>query len=184
VEQKQSVTLPSYWMVRVMRLEVTLNKGSVSLDVTVLPATAKPVLVVDGKHASSLVVDGLASGDQHKVIISAPGFVEQSIVFLGAPQEKKHLDVTLVKEQHHVAGHTTTSTNAAAPVGNGKLNVATNSGWCNVAVDGANKGATPVAGLELSAGPHKVTCTSPDGKSQTATVTVPTDGTARYRFTL
>ena len=89
-----------------------------------------------------------------------------------------------MKEQHRTGHPATTSNNTSAPVGNGKLNVATNSGWCNVAVDGANKGATPVAGLELAAGPHKVTCTSPDGKSQTATVSVPTDGTARYRFTL
>ncbi|MDB4993448.1 MAG: Serine/threonine protein kinase PrkC, regulator of stationary phase, partial [Myxococcaceae bacterium] len=146
--EKQVVTMPDDTRGKVTSVDVTLKKGSVSLDVAVLPATAKPVLVVDGKHATGLVVDGLASGDQHKVIVSAPGFVEQSIVFLGAPQEKKHLDVTLVKEQHRT-GHATTSNNTSAPVGNGKLNVATNSGWCNVAVDGANKGATPVAGLEL-----------------------------------
>jgi serine/threonine-protein kinase len=183
--EKQSVTLPDAvdpQHDKPLSLDVALKRGSVSLDVTVVPATAKASLVVDGKHAAGLVVDGLASGDQHKVIVSAPGFAEQSIVFLGAPQEKKHLDVTLQKERH--TAHVGSNPTPPSVTGNGKLNVATSSGWCNVAVDGANKGATPVAGLELAAGPHKVTCTPPDGKSQTATVTVPTDGTARYRFTL
>ena len=40
------------------------------------------------------------------------------------------------------------------------------------------------AGLELSAGPHKVTCTTADGKAQNAVVTVPADGVARYKFSL
>jgi hypothetical protein len=49
---------------------------------------------------------------------------------------------------------------------------------------GPARGATPVAGVELPAGPHKISCTTPDGKVQQATVTVPADGTARYKFTL
>jgi serine/threonine-protein kinase len=73
---------------------------------------------------------------------------------------------------------------APQPAGNGKLNVGASGGWCNVTVDGGGRGATPVAGLELSAGPHRVTCTTADGKTQSATVTVPADGTARYKFTL
>ena len=57
-------------------------------------------------------------------------------------------------------------------------------GWCNVTVDGVARGATPIAGLDLGAGPHRVACTAPDGKAQTATVTVAADGTTRYRFTI
>jgi hypothetical protein len=53
-----------------------------------------------------------------------------------------------------------------------------------VNVDGVARGATPVAGLELSAGAHKVTCTTADGKTQQATVVVPVDGTARHKFAL
>ena len=76
------------------------------------------------------------------------------------------------------------TTPAPQPAGNGKLNVGASGGWCNVTVDGAARGATPVAGLELSAGSHRVTCTTADGKAQSATVNVPVDGTARYKFTL
>jgi len=73
---------------------------------------------------------------------------------------------------------------APQPAGNGKLNVGASGGWCNVTVDGTPRGATPVAGLELPAGPHKVTCTTPDGKVRDATVTVSVGDTARYKFTL
>jgi hypothetical protein len=51
-------------------------------------------------------------------------------------------------------------------------------------VDGTPRGATPVAGLELPAGAHKVTCTTADGKTLQATVNVPVDGTARHKFSL
>ena len=68
----------------------------------------------------------------------------------------------------------------AAAAGNGKLNVGATGGWCNVTVDGVARGATPVAGIDLSAGPHKVTCAPADGKPQTASVVVTPDRTTRY----
>ncbi len=73
----------------------------------------------------------------------------------------------------------------AAPVEkrNGKLNVDRAGSWCNISVDGQGRGATPIAGLELTAGSHKVTCIGGDGKTETTTVNVPADGTARYKFT-
>ena len=77
-----------------------------------------------------------------------------------------------------------TPTPPAQQIGNGKLNVGASGGWCNVTVDGVARGATPVAGIDLSAGPHKVTCAPSDGKTQTATVVIPADATTRYRFAL
>jgi hypothetical protein len=62
--------------------------------------------------------------------------------------------------------------------------VGASGGWCNVTVDGAARGATPVAGIELPAGPHRVSCVTSDGKTQTASVNVSADGTTRYRFTI
>jgi serine/threonine-protein kinase len=83
---------------------------------------------------------------------------------------------------------TAASSRAAAPPAipassTGKLNVGATGGWCNVTVDGVAHGATPVAGIELSAGPHLVTCTSASGATS-ATVVVPSDDTVRYRFAL
>jgi hypothetical protein len=71
-----------------------------------------------------------------------------------------------------------------APAGTGKLNVAARGGWCNVAIDGAGHGPTPLAGVVLTAGTHTVTCTPEGGRPMTTTVRVEADGTARYSFTV
>ncbi len=179
---KQAVTLTD--AAPKSTINVTLKKGSVVLDVTVaaLPTGVKPTLVLDGKKYDTTTVDGVASGDQHKLVVSAPGYVDYETKFIGQPQEKKHFDVTLVKAAVAVAntgGHVD-----VGPRGAGKLNVGASGGWCNVAVDGAPKGPTPLAGIELSSGSHRVSCTTGDGKTQSTMVNVPVDGTARYKFNL
>jgi hypothetical protein len=110
--------------------------------------------------------------------------------------ETKRFDVLLEKEKVATVGTPTAKASATAqgwttvappppqPQGNGKLNVAASGGWCNVSVDGAPRGATPVAGIELSSGNHRVTCTTQDGKTLSASVNVPVDGVARYKFSL
>jgi len=136
--------------------------------------------MLDAKKYDVLTVDGISSGDQHKLTVSANGYLDFTTNFIAQAQEKKHFDVTL---QPFVPGKPN-GTGAAKPSGTGKLNVGASGGWCNVTVDGAPRGATPVAGVELSAGAHRVTCTTAEGKTQSATVTVPVDGTARYKFSL
>jgi len=179
--EKQSVTLTE--AVPKGTIKVDLKKGSVVVTVTVLPAGLKPTLSLDGKKYDTLEADGIPSGDQHKLIVSASGYQDYTTTFIGTPQEKKHFDVTLQKEVKATGtAHTAT---AAVPTGSGKLNVGASGGWCNVSVDGVPRGATPVAGIELSAGPHRVTCSPGDGKPpQTATVVVPANDTARQKFSL
>ncbi|HEY3815773.1 MAG TPA: serine/threonine-protein kinase [Polyangiaceae bacterium] len=72
----------------------------------------------------------------------------------------------------------------AVAVGSGKLNVGARGGWCNVVIDGASRGPTPVAGVVLSAGTHTVTCAPEGGRTQTASVRVEADATARYSFVI
>jgi serine/threonine-protein kinase len=171
------------------RVKTELKKGSVVVEVKVAPETATPTFTLDGKVVTGPRITTVTSGVSHKLVVTAPGFTEQTVGFSGNPMETKHLDVALEKAPER---HTTTSVRASggnptpAPqaAGAGKLNVGASGGWCNVTVDGAPRGATPVAGVELSAGAHRVTCTTPDGKTQSASVTVPADGTARYKFTL
>ncbi len=178
---KESVSLTD--KVPKSTINITLKKGSVVIDVAVQPAGLKPTLTLDGKKYDSATIDGIASGDQHKLVVSAAGYIDYETKFIGQPQENKHFDVTLVKAvvaTNTGGGHTFES----APRGAGKLNVGASGGWCNVSVDGASKGPTPLAGIELSSGPHRITCTTGEGKSQSTTVNVPIDGTARYKFTL
>ncbi len=164
-------------------VNATLKKGSVVIDVTVLPSSVtSPTVSLDGKKYSITTIDGIASGDQHKLVVSAPGYVDWETKFIGQPQEKKHFDVTLAKSVAASGGNTTHI--EYAPKGVGKLNVGASGGWCNVSVDGSPKGPTPLAGVELSSGPHRVTCTTGEGKTLSTSVNVPIDGTARYKFTL
>jgi serine/threonine-protein kinase len=189
-QAKQSVSLSEADPSR--KIEVKLVKGSVTLEVSVKPAGVASTMTIDGK-AFDGSADGLASGVEHKVVVTAPGYREQTLTFLGGAMEKKQLEVTLEKlpaSHGHTTAHATAPTGATqtptavAPAGNGKLNVSASGGWCNITVDGAAKGPTPVAGIELAAGPHRVVC-APEGKpALTATVTVTPDGVARHKFTI
>jgi serine/threonine protein kinase len=179
---RQNVTLTDAEPTSAVNL--TLSKGSVVIDVAVTPAGLALSVLLDGKppktfDPSTHLIEGVSSGDMHKLVVSAPGYADQTVQFIGSPQEKKRVDVALQKEVRRKP----VGPGPAPVAGTGKMNVGASGGWCNVTVDGVAKGATPVAGLEMSAGPHKVTCSSEKGM-MSATVVVPADGTARYRFTL
>jgi serine/threonine-protein kinase len=73
---------------------------------------------------------------------------------------------------------------AATATGTGKLNVSAHGGWCNIGIDGAPRGPTPIAGIVLPAGSHSVTCTPEGGKTMAATVKVEPDATARFAFSI
>jgi serine/threonine-protein kinase len=72
-------------------------------------------------------------------------------------------------------------TRPAIPSGMGRLSIAAASGWCNVSIDGAGKGPTPIAQLELTAGPHQLTCTGPDGHSKSTMIIVSEGTTSKVR---
>lgn len=165
-------------------VSIKLAHGSVTLDIDVKPDAAKPTLYLDGKKQDGLTIASIGSGDQHKVEVKADGYQSFSTTFIGQPHEKKHLDVTLLP---HVAGPVFTGgprPTVDMPRGKGKLNVDAKGGWCNISIDGSPKGPTPLAGLELSSGPHTVTCTPEGGKAQSTTINVPIDGVARHKFNL
>lgn len=171
-------------------VKLALKTGSVVIDVRVAPEGIPAVYNLDGKVVAGPRIEGITSGVSHRLVVSAPGHTDANVTFTGAPLETKQLPVTLEKapEPKHFPLNprpvSPAASASAAVAGNGKMNVGASGGWCNVTVDGTARGATPVAGVELSAGPHKVTCTTADGKTQQAVVTVPVDGTARYKFTL
>ena len=170
-------------------VKLDLKKGAVVVEVKVMPEGAAPTFVLDGKPVTGPRIEAVTSGVSHKLVVTSPGFSEQTVSFTGNAMETKRLEVSLEKApEKHTANPARTNAGGAvtpaAQAGAGKLNVGASGGWCNVTVDGTARGATPVAGVELSAGTHRVTCTTADGKAQSATVTVPADGTARYKFTL
>jgi serine/threonine-protein kinase len=75
---------------------------------------------------------------------------------------------------------------AAGPVphGSGRLHVSAAPGWCNLTVDGKERGPTPVAGMDLPAGPHQLRCDAPGGKFKTTSVTIQDGATSRIKIVL
>lgn len=165
-------------------VEVELKKGSVVVDVKLAPEAPGATFTIDGKPVAGPRIEGVTSGVSHTLTVAAPLHAAKTLTFTGAPLETKHIEVTLERLPEPKHGGAPAVRTAPQPVGNGKLNVGASGGWCNVTVDGQARGATPVAGLELAAGPHKVSCTTPDGKTREATVTVTVGDTARYKFSL
>jgi serine/threonine-protein kinase len=72
----------------------------------------------------------------------------------------------------------------AKGTGNGRLAIVASPGNCSVSVDGVARGTTPLGGLELPAGPHRIDCAAPSGKSKTVSVTISEGASARYKFSL
>jgi serine/threonine-protein kinase len=81
---------------------------------------------------------------------------------------------------------TNASTKAAGPVprGAGRLLVTATPGWCNLMVDGKERGPTPVAGIDLPAGAHQLRCDAPGGKFKTTSVTIQEGATSRIKIAL
>jgi hypothetical protein len=65
----------------------------------------------------------------------------------------------------------------------GTLNLQS-SPWASVSVDGKSVGQTPVVGLRLSAGRHRVTLSNPGLPARTITVVVPSNASVDQRVTL
>ncbi len=63
----------------------------------------------------------------------------------------------------------------------GRLTLGSNP-WCAVTVDGVARGQTPVVGLTLPPGSHRVVCVNPTRGTQVRTVTVPSGELVRLRI--
>jgi serine/threonine-protein kinase len=90
-------------------LNLTLAKGLVTVDVNVLPPGLALTLLLDGHDAKASLdvaspdrgpqrIEGISAGDLHKLVVSAPGYVDQTVQFIGEPQERKRVDVVLQRD--------------------------------------------------------------------------------------
>jgi hypothetical protein len=68
--------------------------------------------------------------------------------------------------------------------GYGRVFVSAAPGWCTVSVDGKERGPTPIAGMDISAGMHTLTCKTPTGKTKSMVVNVLDGQTAKQKFSL
>jgi serine/threonine-protein kinase len=175
-------------------VSMTLQRGTLVVDVALNPPLPGATLLLDNKPYASTTIDKVTAGESHQLVVQAPGYASQSLSFVGAPDERKHFDVTLVARSEPRAaerafrGGPGSAAPAPAPLATsastGKLNVSARGGWCNVTIDGTPRGPTPIAGIILPVGAHAVVCTPDGGKAMSASVRIEPDATARYAFSI
>jgi serine/threonine-protein kinase len=162
--------------------KATLSKGTVK--VTVTTNVPKPHLVLDGKPVTGPTLEGITANEEHKLTVSAQGYATRSQVFMGGPNETKSLSITLDKDKPGARGSDEGEPAPVRPAGTGKLNVGSKGGYCTVSVDGKTYGSTPVGGIALSAGNHRVSCRTESGKTLSQGVRIEADQTARVSFAI
>jgi hypothetical protein len=146
---------------------------------TPAPSANGSVTVVTHPHGARLVLDEVptskrspalfeqvAADREHSVTAQLDGYTEAKKSFSVVKNRSVTVMLVLKKASapsRHAAPTATPSaaaTPAAAQGGEGTLAVATNP-WCNVAVDGVDRGQTPID-VKLAAGRHTLTLTNPD----------------------
>jgi hypothetical protein len=60
--------------------------------------------------------------------------------------------------------------------------VIANGDFCTVRLDGVEKGTTPITDLEVTPGPHGVSCTPRGGATKRQTVTIVAGETSKIKF--
>jgi serine/threonine-protein kinase len=166
----------------------TLKKGSTSVQVDGAPKNATATL--DGKMVTLPTFDA-SPGDDHVLVLSAPGMKDKTVKLNGDVGEVKKIDGSMDKAYVATGGGavaqkpaTDTGKKDPAPTGSGKISVSSSGGWCNAFVDGRALGPTPTGMIEVSAGNHSVSCVTESGKKLGSGAKVEAGGVARVFFTV
>jgi len=160
-------------------ISVEVSAGSVTAVLKIDPV---PTVWVDGKpwKGDRARVDGLSAGEEHKIVVSANGYVAKTITFTAQPGETKTFTETLLKGDPVAPGVVAKSDEkpAAAPA---KVRVGAKGGFCNVTVNGASLGATPVEAT-VPSGAVRVSCKPTNGAAMSQTIQVAPGETGKVSF--
>jgi serine/threonine-protein kinase len=191
---KESITLAKAGDTKA--IDAKMKTGSVTVTLDVVP---EPSVWVDGKpwKGSAKKITGLSADEEHKIVVSASGYVPKSFTFTGKQGETKAFDAKLVKgdpaaiaaaekaaaekSADKAAEKASEKKPDAQASGPGTVRVNAKGGYCNVTINGSAMGVTPTGG-PVPAGTAKVTCKPENGPSMTQTVTVEAGQTARVIF--
>jgi hypothetical protein len=187
---KESITLePS---AETKTLSVEMQTGSVTVELDIQPP---PTVWVDQKpwKGDWKKITGLSADEEHKIVVSASGYVPKSFVFTGKRGETKSFKHVLVKGDPNAAVATSTPTaegpkpdktaEAPAATGPGTVRVNARGGYCNVTINGQSYGPTPVSAT-VPAGTARVSCKPESGATMSQAVKVDAGGTARVSFSI
>jgi serine/threonine-protein kinase len=172
---RETVTLSAAAPMKAIRAE--LSAGSVTVLLKVDPA---PTVWFDGKpwKGDRAKVDGVSAGEEHKIVISANGYVAKTLSFTAQAGETKTFIETLLKAEPGGGGKPDESKPAAAPA---KVRVGAKGGFCNVTVNGASLGATPVEAT-VPSGAVRVSCKPTNGAAMSQTIQVAPGETGKVSF--
>ena len=174
------------------KVDAKMSAGTVTI---VLKIDPPPVIWLDGKpwKGDKNKIENLSAGEEHKLVLSANGFVPKTITFSAQQGETKTIEERLVRgdgSSSAAAGATGAPAPTGAPTttsppsgGTGKVRVNSKGGYCNVSINGAGAGSTPTEAV-VPAGNVRVTCKPPTGAAQTQVVKVGPNETARVSFKL
>lgn len=156
-----------------------LAAGSVTVVLKIDPV---PAVWLDGKpwKGDRARLDGLSADQEHKIVVSANGYVAKMFSFTAQPGETKTFTEALLKAEPGApdGGKPDEAKAAAAPA---KVHVGAKGGFCNVTVNGASLGATPVEAT-VPAGAVLVSCKPTNGASMSQTIQVAPGETGRVSF--
>ena len=128
-------------------IERDLVAGTVTVAVTTQTPGAK--LFIDDKVYDGLQAEGLSADEEHKIVLAANGYQSRTMRFRAGPNERKEFTLNLEREGvTKPKAAVTADTPAPKPEpthqGQGKLNVSSRGGYCNVFIAGRSHGPTPV----------------------------------------
>ncbi|NUP05205.1 MAG: serine/threonine protein kinase [Polyangiaceae bacterium] len=173
------------------KISVKLDTGSVTAELDVNP---EPTVWVDGKpwKGDWKKISGLSADEEHKIVVSATGYVPKTFSFTGKQGDTKTFKHALVRMTPQQLAQQAAQdkdkdkpkTNDSTPTasgGTGTVRVNAKGGFCNVSVKGGGAGVTPFS-TSVPAGNVTVTCKPESGPTQSQTVKVEPGGTARVTF--
>lgn len=162
------------------KVDASMSSGSVTVILKIDPP---PTVWIDGKpwKGDRGKLDGLSAGDEHKIVVSAAGYQPKTFTITAAQGETKTITETLVKAEGGGSGAAATAKPEAPAGAPAKVRVSSKPGFCNVTVNGAALGPTPVEAT-VSAGTVRVSCAPSNGPTQQQTLTVGPGDTGRVYF--
>ena len=178
---RETVTLSDALATKTIVTE--LKAGSVTVLLKVDPP---PTVWIDGKpwKGDRAKIDGISAGEEHKIVISASGYVAKTLAFTAQPGETKTFTEALLKADPNapVSASKSDETKATAPAGApAKVRVGAKGGFCNVTVNGASLGPTPVE-ASVPSGTVRVSCKPATGATMSQTIQVGPGETGRVSF--
>jgi serine/threonine-protein kinase len=167
-------------------LSAELRVGSVTVVLKVEP---EPTIWLDGKPwlgTNKGKLEGLSAGEEHRLVLTAPGYQPKTVVFTAQQGETKTVTETLFKADPSAPVDAKTppvddKPVAAAVGGSGTVRVGAKGGYCNVTINGVSYGPTPTQAT-VNAGTARVSCKPPTGRTLSQAVKVNAGETARVSF--